>query len=392
MFCVGKGVFQKMIILWFVDNQFDFAPDTATWIETIKYLQKNNDVYLVTGYRKNKIQFYGLNNEIIYIESPRVPFLNRFVFYYNNIKKFEKIVKNYKPKILLLNTNNFLLLKKVCNLKEKYGYSTFLDIRSLSVHSALIRNSIEKCLFRSSLRIASEDFDGITYITKEMEDYCRDEFNLPEHRSMVWTSGVDLDLFKPTEKNKENKKFRIIYHGTIADNRGLDKVIKALDLLNIYDIELFLLGNGNGLTELRKITYKLKLGKNVIFHPQVFFNEVPQYINQANIGILPFPDWPGWNTSSPIKLFEYLACGKPVIVTKIPAHTKVLRGKEFTLWAESSTPEDFAYVIKKAYEEKEKLEKLSEKARNFVKINYTWEKQAQKLEQFILTCLCTLLK
>ena len=37
----------------------------------------------------------------------------------------------------------------------------------------------------------------------------------------------------------------------------------------------------------------------------------------------------------------------------------------------------------KSYEERGKFEKLSKKARNFVRKNYTWEKQAQKLEHFI---------
>jgi len=352
-------------------------------IEIIKYLQENNEVNLVTGYRDNKIQFDELNNKINYIESPRIPFLNRFVSYYNQIKNLKEYIKKCKPEILLFNTTNFLLLKKANNLKEKYRYRTFLDIRTLPVSSANFRNSLNYFLFKKSLKIASRDFDGISYITEEMKNYCQKKFDLPKHKSVVWTSGVDINLFKPGDDEDDKKTFRLIHHGSIVDNRGLDKVIKALNLLRNYDIELFLLGSGNGVAELKGLASKLKLEEKVIFHTRIPYKEVPRFINKADAGILPFQDWPGWNTSSPIKLFEYLACGKPVIVTSIPAHINVLQGKDFVFWAKKSSPDELARAIKEAYAKRKQLKRKVQEAREFVIKNYTWEKQTKKFEKFI---------
>jgi glycosyltransferase involved in cell wall biosynthesis len=100
------------------------------------------------------------------------------------------------------------------------------------------------------------------------------------------------------------------------------------------------------------------------------------------VGILPFQDWHGWNVSSPIKLFEYLACGKPVVVTDIPAHRNVLKDAEFAFWARQSSPEHIAGAIRQAYERRKDFGHMASNARQFVMGEYTWERQAEKLKLF----------
>ena len=372
-----------MNIFWFLDKQFDIAFDRGAFLEVIKYLQKNNKVILITGYKKNKIQSDELINKIIYIDFSKDPFLNRVVFYYNQLRSLNRLKNIYKPEILLLNTHNYFLLRKVKKLKKEFGYKAFLDIRTLPVCSSKLRNLIETILFKISLKISSKHLDGISYITEEMKKYCEEEYKLTKHKSDIWTSGVNTDLFRPSKNKKENKKFRLIYHGSIADNRGIDKTIKALDILKNENIELILLGNDNGLTKLKDLTKKLKLENKISFHSGISYGEVPLFISGADVGILPFPNWPGWNISSPIKLFEYLSCGLPVVVTKIPAHFNLLRGKDFAFWAEKSEGEELALAIKSAYTKRDELVKLGKDARQFVKENYSWTKQAEKLEKFL---------
>ena len=373
-----------MKILWFADKQFDTAPDKTTWIEIIKHLQKKNDVYLVTGYKKNKVSFNELNNEIIYISCPKIPFVTRALYYFNQIKNFYRLIEFHKPEILVFNSNNFFLIKKASKLKKECDVKSFLDVRSIPVYSEKVKYFIDKIFFKRSLKIASTCFDGITYITDEMKKYCWSEFDLPEHKSEIWTSGVDINLFKSEKKGNGKKKFRLIYHGTITKNRGLDNVIKALALLREYDVGLFLLGAGDAIAGLKSLTHRLGLEDKILFHSQVLYREVPAFIRDSDVGVLPFPNWPGWNTSSPIKMFEYLSCGKPVIATEIPAHVNVLHGKDFVFWVKEPSPEGFALAIKDIYDRRNDFRKKSQEIRNFVIKNYTWESQAEKLEEFMI--------
>ena len=373
----------QMKILWFVDIMFDTALDKSTWLETAGYLQRENEVQIVTRYQFRKRQFKELNTGVVYIESSKVPFLNRFMTYRNQVRKFEGFCEEFKPDVLLFNTNNFFLLRKAHKLKKKYGGCAVLDVRTIPVTHSKLRNAAEKYFFRKSVRFAAEKFSGVTYITEEMKRHCRKKWGLPEHRSLVWPSGVNADKFIPQRKTSDKETFTLMYHGSMTKNRRLDNLISALDLIEPDDIRLLLLGSGKAESYLKRMASRLKMDDKVIFHPTVPYEKVPDYINQADAGVLPFQDWEGWNISSPIKLFEYLACGRPVVATKIPAHWNVLQGRDFVFWAEDSTPEKLAEAVIKAYEARDHYEKLGEKAREFIKHKYTWDIQAVKLERFL---------
>jgi len=374
----------RMKILWFVDKQFDCALDRTTWLKTIECLQQRHTVSLVTEYRLTKPQFPELRNKIIYIRSPKLRFFKRFGFYLNQLRHYERLILLHQPTRVLLNTHNFLLARRSVQLKRKYHYRNFLDVRTLPVAPSAIQNLIDRNFFRQSLALAARRFDGVSYITEELREYCRGTYQLPFHNSEVWTSGVDLSLFRPDAKSFSEKAFRLIYHGNVVENRGLDNAIRALNLVRDRGVEMMFLGEGSGSRAMKSLVSRLGLTGRVTFHPSVPNEEVPRYIREADAGILPFPDWPGWNTSSPLKLFEYLACGRPVIVTRIPAHVNAVGGQEFAFWADASSPEAIARAIGEAEGSRKEFSRLGQKARQFVGDHYSWEKQAEKLEGFLL--------
>ena len=372
-----------MNILWFLDKQFDVSLSRVTWLETFRFLQHDNIIFPIVGFKKSRLQFSDLRQKIIYLNSPKIRYLNRIGFYWNQIKHFKSFVLKYKPTTIVFNTNNYRLLVKAARLKKRYSYRCFLDVRTLPVSAKKYQNLVIEALFKNALSTAARHFDGITYITEEIRNYCKFKFNLTEHESEIWTSGVDIDVFKPEHLDGPKNSLKILYHGSIVANRGLQNAVKALALIKNHDIEFSFLGEGDGLDELKRLSLDLGLERQVVFHDSVPYSDVPRYILAADAGILPFPDWPGWNTSSPIKLFEYLACGKPVIVTRIPAHTNVLQGADFAFWAESSSPEAIASAIVKAFDVREKFGFIGLKARQLAVEKYSWESQAHKLERFL---------
>ncbi len=76
-------------------------------------------------------------------------------------------------------------------------------------------------------------------------------------------------------------------------------------------------------------------------------------IAKADCGIYPLPDRPEWNVSSPLKVFEYMACGKPIILTPIPAHKDVLGDEGFVIWTKSDKAVDIAEAIMYAMDNRE---------------------------------------
>jgi glycosyltransferase involved in cell wall biosynthesis len=159
--------------------------------------------------------------------------------------------------------------------------------------------------------------------------------------------------------------------------------VVSVSLLTDIDVRLELLGQGDAVKELKALSRDLAITDKVKFLDTIRYDKVPKWINSGHVGILPFPDWPGWNTSSPIKLFEYLACGKPIIVSNIPAHLDVLKDQEFVFWAGDGSPECLAEAIRLAYRTRDQLRELGNKARDYVVQHYTWKKQSNKLAEFL---------
>jgi len=375
-----------MNILWFLDKEFDSVLNVSARLATIKYLEQHNNITVVTFFRKYKKKFPEIKSQIVYLNVIKIPILKKISSYYKQLKYVKTIDLN-KLNLIFINSKNIFLLNKLKKLKAKYDVKIVMDIRTLPVDINIIKKSINEYMFKKCLMIASKEFDGVTYITEEMKDFCEKKYNLQEHRNIVWQSGVDISLFKPHNFSYGEKKFRIMYHGAISNKRGIRSAIIAIKMLKDYDIEFNIVGDGTDLKKNENFVRRLGLADKVNFLGRIPFKQIPIYLNKMDAGILPFPDYEGWNTSSPIKLFEYLASGRPVIVTKIPAHVKVLENKEFAFWADSSDPESISKAILEAYKNKGSFERLGAAARDFAKMNYSWEIQLSKLNIFLKSIL-----
>ena len=373
----------KVRILWITDKEFDVALDTATWVEMVACLQESCTVQLLADYRHKEVQPEVFHNKIVYYRSCRIPYAKCLTRYVSQYRITRSMLESYRPDIVLFQTGNPFLLKYAVSVRQKYQLRLVYDIRTLPVESRALRNWIDGRLLSSCMRYAADYFDGMTYITNQMKQYCIDKYKLHPHPSIVWTSGVNPGLFSPSPATSPSGPFTIMYHGSIAKQRMIDNAVKAISLLPDLDIRLVLLGTGDGLANLRKLVETLKIQNRVSFNEPVGYEEVPKWIGRCDVGILPFQDWDGWNVSSPIKLFEYLACAKPVIVTDIPAHRHVLEDHAFAFWAKRSSPQDIADAIRQAYEIRADLHRVGLKARQLVLDEYTWAKQAERLWGFL---------
>jgi glycosyltransferase involved in cell wall biosynthesis len=372
-----------MNILWFLDKEFDVAFSVSARMATLKHLEKNNRVHVVTTYRHTKKKYDNLESQVTYLDRINLPFVKTIFLFRQHLRFLKGFGRLGEFDVVFLNSSNMFLLKRLVRLRDNHNFKLELDVRTLPVDHNYFKRRLHNFFFRRSVKIAARHFDGISYITEEMRNHCTKKFGLPAHRSSVWSSGVDFDLFKPLPSTEESSKFRLMYHGKVDYHRGIHNIIKAMGILDRKDIELILLGAVDEMSELKRLAERLDLADRVLFHQSVPYEEVPDWINRVDAGVLPFPEWPPWNTCSPIKLFEYLACGKPVVATSIPAHRSVLGGKSFAFLAENSRPDGIAKAIEEAWLQKNNFEKIAEEARIFVKMNFSWDSQLTELERFL---------
>lgn len=373
-------------IYWIDSDRFDTKLDKSTWLETGEVLVGENfSVTLLCGFRKEKYIPKGYRLKIKYFRTIDVPFLfrcslliNIFFWLIRNIRQDDIIIVS--PQDLWIAF--FLKLLKKCNLH--------LDIRTVPVDIYSIIDRIDYLLFwKIPLTLFHKIPDSFSFITELLRQSVEREFCLRFQDFVIWHSGVNTRHFKRLEKDfaeQQSNKFVITYLGVISKNRGINLVLEALSILkkNYQENIVFqVIGNGADLANLKSISSALKINKTVNFKGYIPYEFIPKHLGNTGCFICPLPNRPEWNVSSPIKVFEYLACKKPIILTPIAAHKNIVENEDFIVWTDGDKMEDFVRAIEYAYENCNILTEAAKKAPDVVRKNYEWRVQGKRLADYL---------
>ena len=176
----------------------------------------------------------------------------------------------------------------------------------------------------------------------------------------IITNGVDFELFqkinKPIEKIKRIKKPIIIYIGAISEWFDFDLTEY---LLNNSSYNFVLIGpvSKNAINRLDELSKHNRLH----FFNAINHEEIPHYLFEANVCIIPFIKNELTESVLPNKLFEYSAAGKPSVMTNFNAYLS-----EFSDFVSITSEKDkFLNKIKNQIENPQSEKKLKEFAMSF---------------------------
>lgn len=173
----------------------------------------------------------------------------------------------------------------------------------------------------------------------------------------------------------ENEKI-LLYQGGIQTGRGLEKLIKAVPMIN--EGTLVLIGDGKIKAELEQLVMNMDLQGRVKFIPKVPLAELPSYTRNAYLGfqVLNNVCFNHYSASSN-KLFEYIMSGIPVIACSFPEIKKVVKEENVGYCVNSHDPTSIAAgvnVLLNSPEEYCKMKKNSVTARD----KYNWNKEKER--------------
>jgi glycosyltransferase involved in cell wall biosynthesis len=175
----------------------------------------------------------------------------------------------------------------------------------------------------------------------------------------------------------------VLYIGTLFDFSGLDTYLEQFShvVAKVPKAKLVIVGGGSLFASLKKRISELDLSESVIMTGFKPFDMMPQFINMANICLIPFKVNGVTRDIVPGKILQYLACGKPVLATPLPGMVSLLKGQMHGIVY--SEIDEFAENTIKLLEDKEMALRLGKTGYQFVKDNHDEIKLGRKLEKIL---------
>jgi len=225
-------------------------------------------------------------------------------------------------------------------------------------------------------------------INQTLRAYSVDMGAQPE-KAKVLPAGVDLERYRSNEGRAEIRNRHglrpgdlvLFFMGWIYPFSGLREIAQALAGGEGREdhFKLLVVGKGdcwNEVQQLSKAANAENRIKLVDFKP---YSEMPSYLAAADICLLPANNVPTMRNIVPIKVYEYLAAGKPVIATRLPGLVEEFGEGNGVVYVKGPVE-----VLPKASElaRQGKLRKLGELGRAFVSEN-DWTKITETFESYL---------
>ena len=167
----------------------------------------------------------------------------------------------------------------------------------------------------------------IVAVTQNIRNALSSAFGFPYDRIKVIPNAANTELFKPfiTEcpfktSHSEDCQLVIGFVGNLHSLQGVDLLVEAsVKVLSSLPNALFVIvGEGSSKNELIKDVLRRGVNENFHFTGEIKYKDVPMYINSFDIVVAPIrPKKLHDSGSSALKIFEYMACAKPVIASRL---------------------------------------------------------------------------
>lgn len=371
-------------LVWVYAGNLTDTLHAATWLDTTNELRKLGwHVTLIAagpaGYQHIR------DTEILCIPKPQVYLLGQVVYHMGSLCFLAR--QWAKTDVILFHSMSapwILPLRLIRRLVGRRRPMLVMDTRSLSMMPKFregCKDWIRRMFHNLMNQMANHWADGRLAITQRMAE----SLNIPPEKLWgVWPSGVNSNRFAPARANRHwpslGEPVHLIHIGCMHYERNLMKLSHAVERANAEGkaFTLSLIGDGTEREELER--YAMQTEGRIRVIPPVPHERVWELLAQAHVGVLPFPDEQKFRVSSPIKLFEYMAAGLPILATRIVCHTDVIGNGDYVFWAERADVAGLLAALRLAWQRRDSLSEMGSRAATAAQA-WTWRESAKKLKK-----------
>jgi len=328
--------------------------------------------------KQNIFSYYNITEnfaikKVFCLDFLKLPFLKKFSFLIESFTfalSAKKYIKDNSQGFDVIYTRDFIIAKFLKNSGKPIYYEIHTIPKTIT--------KAHKKVWRSCA--------GIVAISEGLRNELKKQ-GINENKILVARDAVDIKKFDINfSKSKAREKLHlsqdkkiIVYAGHLYAWKGADILAQASELLS-NDIQVYLIGGMDGDIKIFKNKYK---NKNLHIMGDRSQLEIPLWLRAADLLVLPnsAQERISSHYTSPMKLFEYMASGTPIIASRLPSIREIVNESEVDFFM----PDDVIDLVKTikasilSKNTQEKTQKAYEKSKQ-----YSWHNRVEKIINFIL--------
>lgn len=272
-------------------------------------------------------------------------------------------------------------------LRDKLGIPLIYEVRSFHEHTWGPCSEENLQAEHTRLRIRKENFcmrsaDHVITISEAMR-HLLIERGVPNDRIDVVPNGVDADAFLQSKatgtaaREKYDLKGKIVvgYISNMSRREGHDVLIEAIKGLvdNGTDVKCLLVGDGPEKGRLEQLAATLGIRERIVFTGIIDHAEIHDYYRAMDLFVVPRrPDFAS-DYVTPLKPFEAMALGVPIVASDRPALREIVGDNERGMLFQAESPDSLLTVLKDLIANETHRARLADAAKQWVFRERTWE-------------------
>jgi len=256
------------------------------------------------------------------------------------------------------------------------------------VNLGFLISSLTTSAVSHSVNILYKLCDAVTTLNSAMK---REILKRGVSSLKVWVieNVVDLEIFHPYEVRKPlmlQDKFIVMYSGNLGPAYDFETVLAAAGTFSGNNKVTFVLrGSGECEGEIKRRLERLKLDNVVLLTEVLRVEQVVDFLNMADAFLLPMKRVERPEASFPLKLLEYLACGKPVICCAEGVSANFVKRSHSGVVVEPGDAKGLAGATSLLLEDEKLREEFGRSGVDYVSQRFSCDEMRRKLENVFMS-------
>jgi len=233
----------------------------------------------------------------------------------------------------------------------------------------------------------------VVVISTVLRKLILENYSIPADLVVVFHNGANTDFMRPLPGADSRRRygidetdFVIGFVGHLHPWQGIDEMLEVMGrLLPLQpDVRLVVAGTSKDLGKYQRLAARLKVAERVHWLGSVDYERIPEVISTFDVAAAPGDTREGvrFEMRSPLKVYEYMSCGKPVVAGRLQAIESYFEDNQAGFMVTRGSVDEMVEAISWLAQHRDQAKKIGANARQIAVNEFSW----QSIAASILDC------